>query len=327
MSQPLTLGPDLAAAHRIVELACRAPSVHNTQPWTWHVTPDTIELHADWTRRLPLADPDGRNLVISCGAALHHVQVAAAALGFACDVVRAPEPTRSQHLATVHLTPADPAPGSECALRAVELRATDRRRFTDWPIPDDRLTKVAASVTQDGVRGVVLTDVSARFRVELLISRAMTRQHSDDGLFAEQQLWLDRSARDGIPVRAMPRPEPGPRNQVSRYTPDLVAEGQPDVRIGSDGLIVIGTGDDDRGAWLRTGEALSALWLHATLDGLSVVPLSQVIEVDETRQSLCHEVLDGVMTPQILVRIGWQEIGLSQRPRTPRRPIDDVLLP
>jgi hypothetical protein len=319
--------PLLAATRRIVELACRAPSVHNTQPWAWRVGRDRIELYADWTRTLPAADPDGRNLVISCGAALHHAQVAAAALGFEAVVIRSPDPLQPRHLATLELTPAEPDPDAAADLRAVELRTTDRSRFTDWPIPDDRLRKVAASITQDGVLGVALTDVADRFRVELLVSRALTHQTHDEDVVAEQRQWVDHGVRDGVPAHAAADPSPLPLNQRSRFAPDPFADGQPEVRIGSDGLLVLATVTDDHAAWLRTGEALSALWLHATTDGLSVVPLSQVIEVDETRQALRFGVLDGTVVPQILVRIGWQEIGISQRPRTPRRPVDDVLLP
>ena len=59
-------GPAIASAvttRWIVELACRAPSVHNTQPWAWRVSSDRIDLYADWSRRLPASDPDGRNLL------------------------------------------------------------------------------------------------------------------------------------------------------------------------------------------------------------------------------------------------------------------------
>ena len=90
---------------------------------------------------------------------------------------------------------------------------------------------------------------------------------------------------------------------------------------------MIATDADDPQAWLRAGEALGQLWLHAMNDGLSVVPLSQVVEVDETRSALHHEVLGGLLHPQLLVRIGWQEIARSTLPRTPRRPLDEVLLP
>ena len=68
-----------------VELACRAPSVHNTQPWAWRLRPDGVDLYADHQRRLSVADPVGRELTISCGAALHHFQVAARAMGWAAD--------------------------------------------------------------------------------------------------------------------------------------------------------------------------------------------------------------------------------------------------
>ncbi|HXA58007.1 MAG TPA: hypothetical protein VNW94_02490, partial [Streptosporangiaceae bacterium] len=57
-----------------IEAAIWAPSVHNTQPW-WFGTRDlgagpVISLHADVERRLNVADPDGREMLIGCGAAL-----------------------------------------------------------------------------------------------------------------------------------------------------------------------------------------------------------------------------------------------------------------
>ena len=61
-----------------VEHALRAPSVHNTQPWRWRIDPadGVVELHADRGRQLTATDPDGRDLLISCGAALGHLAVA-----------------------------------------------------------------------------------------------------------------------------------------------------------------------------------------------------------------------------------------------------------
>ncbi len=81
----------------------------------------------------------------------------------------------------------------------------------------------------------------------------------------------------------------------------------PGVVESSDGLMAICSAADDQLSWLEAGEALSALWLRATQDGLSIVPLSQVIEVDETRQALHQDVFDAMARPQILVRIGWSE--------------------
>jgi nitroreductase len=70
----------------ILERAVRAPSVHNTQPWRWRVNGTQVDLLADYNRQLVYADPARRDLMISCGAALHHFQVAAAGLGWATRV-------------------------------------------------------------------------------------------------------------------------------------------------------------------------------------------------------------------------------------------------
>jgi hypothetical protein len=55
-------------------LAIRTPSVHNTQPWLWRTSDTGVEPFADWSRQLSRADPVGRDVVLSCGAALHHVR-------------------------------------------------------------------------------------------------------------------------------------------------------------------------------------------------------------------------------------------------------------
>lgn len=39
--------PPAGRAERAVELALRAPSLHNTQPWRWRIADDAVELHAD----------------------------------------------------------------------------------------------------------------------------------------------------------------------------------------------------------------------------------------------------------------------------------------
>lgn len=317
--------PPMAPAHRVIELALTAPSVHNTQPWLWRVVDDRIELYADRSRQLQVADPSGRNLTISCGAALHHLQVAAAALGWPAEVTRMPDPENPDHLATITLRPGYPTPRAESELAALRNRRTDRRRFTSWPVPPERLNHLAASVSGPGVQVVPLTDVSERFRVELLVSRAMTIEAADHRFADEQAAWVDHSPVDGIPDSALP-PVNGRRPiRPSRFAgvPDPPPDGPLEA---SDGLLVVCTDGDSPESWLWTGELLCRLWTEAMEEGLSLVPLSQVVEVAETRSVLYHDILGGLVHPQILVRIGWQEIARSPQPATPRRPLADVLL-
>jgi len=109
-----------------------------------------------------------------------------------------------------------------------------------------------------------------------------------------------------------------------RFPDGLLTDRGREVESG-DGLILFVAGVDEPATWLAAGEGLSAMWLAATVKGLSLVPLSQVIEVEETRRALRADVLDGMGHPLILVRIGWQSISRSQIPRTSRRPVSDVL--
>ena len=126
---------------------------------------------------------------------------------------------------------------------------------------------------------------------------------------------------NAAPVRSR---RPGER--PNRFVGTPPSGDSPRVVESSDGLVAICTGHDDQAAWLQAGQTLSALWLHATRAGLSIVPLSQVIEVPETRGALHEEVLAGMAHPQLLLRVGWQEIARTTLPRTPRRPLDEVLL-
>lgn len=316
----------------LVAVACRAPSVHNTQPWRWRVRGTRIELWADRSRQLLAADPSGRSLTISCGAALHHLTVAAAAGGWLADVERMPEPVAAPDLlAVVRLTPGHRSPRALSELRALYLRATDRRRFTSWPVPATTLERLAASGSRPGAVVVPLTDVSARFRVELLVARAVEAQEADPRYAEEQGRWIDRSNADGIPAGAVPAVAYRPRSRRTRFGHGLYPDAPQEVVESSDGIVCIGTGvawpaADGPLAWLEAGEALSATWLGATMEGLSLVPLSQAIEVDDTRIALQHDVLHGRWAPQLLARIGWQELGRSAVPRTPRRPLAEVLI-
>jgi len=319
------VGLPVQTARRLVSLACRAPSVHNTQPWAWRIGPDSIELYADDSRRLAAADPAGRDLVISCGAALHHLRLAARASGLIPDVARLPDPADPDLLARVTFTPA-PLPTTAAEdLRAIRDRCTDRRRFTSWPVPNERLNVLVRVVDDDGGDAVAVTDVTDRFRVDLMVARSHRLHERDVEIVDEVRRWTDHDAHDGLPSDHLPGRPVVPDKLPTRFDEGLLPDDGQEVET-SDGVILLCGDDDSRASWLRAGESLSALWLSAVRDGLSVVPLSQVVEVAETRHALQHQVLGDLAVPLLLVRVGWQPLSRSQLEPTPRRSLDDVLV-
>jgi nitroreductase len=323
--------PTRTLALRVIELACRAPSVHNTQPWRWRLRDDaTIELYADRRRQLQVSDPSGRNLALSCGAALHHGVVVAQALGLTVAVEVMPSRDDDNLLGRIGLSPGIRTDDGPELLEKIAQRCTDRRRFTSWPIPDSRLAGLAKAASGFGAFAIPIIDVTARFRAEQLLRRAMTLQTKDPRFAQEQREWVVPSPVEGIPsANASPPaggPLPGP-NRFASASEAHAAEAVDAARVveSADGLVAICSATDDQRAWLEAGQALSALWLQATREGLSLVPLSQVVEVQETRQALHRDVFDGLARPQVLARIGWSEATRTPLDRSPRRPVDQVI--
>ncbi len=305
----------------IVEHALRAPSVHNTQPWRWRIAPSGLELYADRRYQLPASDPTGRNLVLSCGAALHYAQAAASALGWRPTTRRRPDEADRDLLARIALSPSYPAQRDADSLTLLRERRTDRRRFTAWPVPPDQLHALAQVAHSWGAAAVPVIEVVDRVTLHLLVHRAWARQERQADTFVEQRAWLDHSSQDGVPSAVMGARGAG----LSRARFGAAGMRDLDDDDVRDATIVLGGPSDDESSWLRSGEALSALWLHAASSGLSVVPLSQVIEVEETRRELKHGLLYDRTEPHLLVRVGWAPIGRSELTHTPRRSLPEVL--
>jgi len=323
--------PEAPPVRRLVELATRAPSIHNTQPWFWAVAGDQLCLVADWSRQLVHADPDGRDLVLSCGAALHHLKVAAAAAGWGAEIRHLPDPCNDGHLANISFRPEPVSPAARAAAAALKQRRTDRRSPADSPMPREQLDHLLALGPPAGV--TIVAVLSHRVRTELLqlLSDADERQRESRAYVDEIVRWTDRADGEGIPSSHLLRRDSRlgrvdrvPVRPPSRFPSGSLADGA-QVSAAEPALLVICTSSDDTLSRLRAGEALSAVLLHGAATGMSMIPLSQAIEVDRTRLLLQNELLSDAACPQIVVQVGWAPPGREQLPPTPRRPVDDVL--
>jgi nitroreductase len=163
------------AGHQIVlralRLANRAPSAHNTQPWHWLVGDYSIHLMADRSRHVPGIDPGERDLVIGCGAALHHLRTALAAAGRHAEVDLLPG-TDPDHLASVETSRRDPAEEDIALARAIPRRHTDRGAFAAAPVPAGHVDRLAGYAAADGVALVPVTDPEHRRVVTTAIAAA-----------------------------------------------------------------------------------------------------------------------------------------------------------
>jgi hypothetical protein len=319
---------DRRTVRAAVKLASRAPSVHNSQPWRWILGPHSVHLHADPRRRLPVTDADGRDLVVSCGAALHHLRIALAAAGLAAEIHRLPDPDQDGHLAAVTVRRAAPPAADIELATAIDARRTDRRRYGTWEVPTafvDELVERAAAL------GAVLRPVPAgrpRQMLQDAIREADRIQEDTPGYRTETALWSGGSVDGaGIPATNLLRDRGAPASTTARrFYPGALEQAPADDAEDGALLLVLGTASDDTLSRLRAGEATSAVLLHATLLGLATSPLSQPLEVGTTRAVVRDQVLGGTLCPQLVLRVGWAPPG-PQLPATPRRPVDDTIEP
>lgn len=316
---------DRRTVRSALALAAAAPSVDNSQPWRWVIGPQTVDLYADLGRWRPATDPFGREMIVSCGGALHHLRLALAAGGFVTSVRRMPDVDAPDHLATLRLHPR-PAAGADLALAATILRRrTDRRRFTSWEVPTAFVDELCERAAAQGALLRPVTGAAARAQLIDAIQAAAEADEASVGHMVERAFWTGGVAEV----------EDVPATKVVR---DAVASGGGGGRRFSDGLVerpshgeadgalflVLATASDDPLSQLRAGEALSAVLLHATELGLATCTLSRPLELGSSRQTVQDDVLHGSAAPQVVIRVGWAPAGAPLRP-TARRAIEEMI--
>ncbi|MEV0946688.1 hypothetical protein [Rhodococcus sp. NPDC049939] len=314
--------PDENVVRIAVDLACRAPSVHNSQPWQWRYTDGQLDLYTEGRRVLASADPTGRQLVISCGAAIDHLQTAMTALKWSTDIRRVPEGPHSGHLASFRFRhDARPQSHDFDLLAAIRHRHSDRRPFD----PISATTPQPASLIEAARHpDVHLTELGQGTRPILAKATELTAasRKYDSAYQAEIHWWSGHSApNEGIPPSALATADARAGVGIGRRFPDGRADDAP-TKVDRSTVLVLSTDSDSRSHWLRVGEALSAVLLESTIAGLATCPLTHMTELSQAREMI-RDLLPDHGLPQALIRVGVAE-KKSPPGHTPRRPVESV---
>ncbi len=313
----------------LVGFAILAPSGHNTQPWLFAIGAQGVALLADRSRALAVVDPEDRELIMSCGAALFHLTVAMRHYRMEPRVTLFPDESDLDLLARVEVAGVyDPTLEEERLFMAIKKRHTNRSPFLDQPVPDLELDSLRAAAESSGSRLDLFSDDNSKSALASLIATGDRIQAGNKHFRRELAAWLrpNRSYRsDGIPGYAM-----GAGDVKSRLGPFVVrtfdwGDGQAardeQLAAGSPVIAVLSTDRDDRRSWLQAGMALDHVLLLAADYGIQASYLNQPIEVAELRRELGSMVGESHY-PQIVLRMGY---GNEDR-RTPRRPASHVVV-
>jgi hypothetical protein len=308
-----------------------SPSTHNTQPWRFALLDEGIEVYGDYTRRMPVIDPGNRELLMSIGAALFTLRVAAERFGFASRVSYNESGDSERPLAFVALTPRSSASAGDEAMlslfASIPRRHTNRNPFLLSRVPETLLRQVRGLDAGGSATLRVSTDGKLNTEVADLVAAAERMLLAEPSVRGELAEWIRPNwtrKQDGITGAAL-----GVSAIASALGPwttrvldlSLVkAAADRNLCIEAPGLVVLQC-EDAVPHWLDAGQLLQKLLLTLTREGLHHSYFNMPVQVPELRVRL-RGALGLSSWPQILLRIGF---SLSAPALTPRRPVEDVL--
>jgi len=318
-------------ASYVVTAAVWAPSLHNTQPWQFTASGEELGLYADAGRQLRVADPSGREMMISCGAALFTARLALRSLGYLPGTKVLPDPGQPLLVARVSW-------GRRRAARTefeqrlfgqVRQRRTHRGGFDPVPLPSGLLATLREGAGRYDAMLRIVADDGRRAALAAAVQDAERIQRLDSERAAELARWAPApgSARaDGVPSSAYPA-------RAEHTSPDFPGRdfahghgwGLPSLstalRSRSAGVVgLLTTAHDESVDWVNAGQALQRILLTASTAGVAAALHTQPLELGWLRESIRIQLSDGAY-PQVLLRFG----AVTQTADSIRRPPGEVL--
>ncbi len=321
---PSTL--DAQLLQMAVHLACRAPSVHNSQPWRWVAEGKALRLFVDHHRLVPGTDRSGRETIISCGAVLDHLRVVMLAVGWDSVIERFPNPSDPDHLASIEFRPVEHVTDAQRdSADAILQRRTDRLPLgqpTYWNLFEPVLRR---AFDDSPVALHVLSDDA---RPQLVRASQLTEAaRRDDWPYHLELDWWTSSfvVGEGVPASALASDKEHCRVDVGRKFPvRSQKDRRPEVNVDWSKILVLSTEEDTRADVLRCGEVLSTVLLECTMAGMATCTLTHLIELDESR-AIVRSLIEERGQPQVLIRAGIAPPMEVPPGPTPRRPSHEVL--
>lgn len=319
-------------ARFLLRYAVLSPSTHNSQPWRFGLFQEGVEIYADYSRRLPAVDPGNRELLISVGAAIFTLRVAAGRFGLDCRVTYNYSGDSERPLAVASFAPkADGAfrdEGIASLFRWIPKRHTNRNPFLVTRIPETLLRRIRGIGTGGQASLRLSTDGKVNQEVGDLVAAAERMLLADPAFRSDLAEWIRPNwtqKSDGITGAALGLH--GVAAAMGAWTTKTIDMGKSrgandkNLCVDAPGLVVLQC-EDTVPHWLECGELLQKLLLTLTGEDLHHSYFNMPVQVPDLRLRL-RAVLGLSSWPQILLRIGF---SLTPPAVTPRRSLDDVLI-
>jgi hypothetical protein len=308
----------------ILYLASVAPSGHNTQPWTVRIVePQHWIVGSARERWLPAVDPQNREVLLSIGAFLQNLVIAAEVHGYAVDLSIVAKSSSDKEIADIRLRKGQVR---DFPLEKIKTRRTVRNNFSD------------REISADDLRYITLHDKRPHL-VELMTphgfyfpNRSPQGKHLQEGTIeanrkqafrdpAQQELanwirWSNKEAEEhrngltpdsmeiggiaGFYVRNFYNRKSVLSKSFRETTVDTVAK-----QVGTCGGWLVVTSQDSRiETLIEYGRVFEGMLLKIRERNIAIHPMTQMLEETPSRDAIAKELgLGGEV--QWILRIGY----------------------
>ena len=292
---------------QLATLASRAPSGHNTQPWLFDQEGDTFIIRPDFSKALPVVDPDHRELYISLGCAAENL-----CLTFGQQL------TIDNGQLTIHFSP-NAKPIVNCPLsivNSITSRQMNRRLYNRHPITAKSLSALTAVRPEANTNFYLWENGSEPFeRLKGFIRKGNEIQMNDPAFLAELKSWIRynkrqaEATRDGLSYAVFGAPNlPACLSKaiMGSMLKSSVQNRSDMKKLASASHVALFTTQHNTiEEWIRLGQTLQRFLLAATQEGIATAFLNQPCEV----RSLAEEIRETFPIhrefPTLLLRLGY----------------------
>jgi nitroreductase len=301
----------------LVGYAVLAPSARNSQPWRFDVKVDKVSVYADFSRRLPVADPSLRQLYESLGCALENLLIAARRFGFACRVIYFPMSEEDELVAQVFCTAAGPSRASRL-FRSIPLRRTHHGNYDGRPLAHVVVEKLMGCCTEQGLSLMFAQEPRVKEAVAKMLMRADALSFANAAYRQE----LADSIGSGSFGGSWLLSQVGQFAMAHLDMEKSVKKRDHKSLVHSPAFGLISGEKGSRTFQVKAGQLLERLYLTAHQLGLCMQPVSILLETEEVSAAFAKMFRAGGV-PLLPFRIGYAEAPAHP---TPRRPLLEVLL-
>ena len=311
----------------LVAQAVKAPSGHNTQPWKFRQNESAVEIYPDFDRKLPVVDPDNRELFVSLGCAAENLCLAAQTKGYKSTVS-----IGDTGVITISLTE-DAGIKPSPLFEQIDARQINRSIYTGEEIAIDALKKLQSVSNEKGVSVHYYAHQTEQFHdIEQCVFQGNVRQMENEAFTAELKSWMRFNKKhqdqtlDGLSYAVFGAPNV-PRwmaEPIMSMAVNAKAQNKADRKKieSASHLVLFTTANNTLNEWVGLGRTLQRFLLTATELGIVHSYLNQPNEEAEIATEMARILGLTGEYPTILLRIGYGK----QQAYSKRRPVEDVII-